>query len=154
MKAVLINEALGDILRPKHEQDIFKEAMGLSQEEKNEKFFRAVQNVQTKKIKLFLQAGADPNYESDGDYAIIRSAACGALEIVKILINAGANVNSADSEGDRAILEAAYFGYYDIVELLLKAGAKNYKDIKGNDAIYWANKGGHEDIIKLLKKYK
>ena len=48
------------------------------------------------------------------------TAANGYLDIVKLLLEKGADVNSGDNESLR---KAAMNGYSDIVDVLLKAGA-------------------------------
>ena len=43
--------------------------------------------------------------------------------MIKMLVNAGADVNARDSMGESALIWAAQFGHTDIMEILLKAGA-------------------------------
>lgn len=47
----------------------------------------------------------------------------GETEMIKMLVNAGADVNARDREGESALIWAAQFGHTDIMEILLKAGA-------------------------------
>ncbi len=55
--------------------------------------------------------------------AIGSAAAAGHTETVRILIQAGANVNLSDRSGFTPIASAAYSGYSEIVKLLIDAGA-------------------------------
>ena len=48
----------------------------------------------------------------------------GYSEIVKILIEAGTNVNVVNVDGRTALQRASFFGYSEIVKMLEKAGAK------------------------------
>ena len=69
----------------------------------------------------------------------------GHLEVVKLLIGAGADVTANDNE---AIRWVSYNGHIEIVKLLIDAGA----DVTANDneAIRWASRYGHIEIVKLL----
>ena len=46
-----------------------------------------------------------------------------SLEIARLLVNSGANVNVTDNEGSTPLHAAARSGYRDIAELLLESGA-------------------------------
>jgi ankyrin repeat protein len=63
------------------------------------------------------------NLDLDRGAAIGKAAAAGHTEIVKLLIQAGANVNLSDRSGFTPIASAAYAGYGEIVRLLIDAGA-------------------------------
>lgn len=43
----------------------------------------------------------------------------GHEDILKALINAGADVNSVDRQGRTSLIAASYMGHYEIVEILL-----------------------------------
>jgi ankyrin repeat protein len=72
-----------------------------------------VQSILATKVNLDLDRGA----------AIGKAAAAGHTQIVKLLIQAGANVNLSDRAGFTPIASAAYSGYAEIVNLLIDAGA-------------------------------
>ena len=52
-------------------------------------------------------------------------------EIVRLLVEAGANMDIADNDGDTPLHRAAIQGKDKVVSLLLEAGAE--KDIKNNN---------------------
>ena len=56
--------------------------------------------------------------------ALVAAADKGQPEIVRLLIEAGADVNAPSGYGDTALLRACRLGYSDVVEALLEAGAK------------------------------
>ena len=69
-------------------------------------------------------------------------------EIVKLLLEHGANVHTLDYW---ALRIAAYNGHTEIVKLLLEHGA----DIHARDdlALRWAARNGHTDTVELLKEW-
>src|SRR5262249_33474306 len=82
--------------------------------------------------------------DQEGDTALMLAARHGSLDIVDLLLKAGANPNLAtgiipDAANTRfgctALMSAARYGYLDIVQLLLKAGANpNLKNNRGETA--------------------
>jgi ankyrin repeat protein len=76
------------------------------------------------------------------------------IEVVKFLLEKGANVHLADNTGHTALMKAACVGHKDIVKILAGAGA--HADVKGSDgstvkACAAATKD--KDLIKLVKLY-
>ncbi len=85
-----------------------------------------------------LLSSIEVNLDLDRGDAIGSAAAAGYTEIVRILIQAGANVNLSDRSGFTPLASAAYAGYGEIVRLLIDAGA----DIQ-------ASAGGHHGYSAL-----
>jgi len=93
-----------------------------------------------------------------GGKTLIDAANGGNLEIAKLLINAGADLNATGSdttyyvEHFSALTNAAQRGYTEMVKLLLDAGA----DIKilNDKAHRMARKHGHTETLELIKDYK
>ena len=50
----------------------------------------------------------------------------GNLDCIKVLIRAGANVNSINAGGHTPLHEAAYRGYEDTIKVLLLHGANHH----------------------------
>ena len=74
------------------------------------------------------------------------------LEVVKILLDAGAKVNEENKNGDTALTLAAYYGCLPCVKEL----ARNNADIQhigwqGNTALQLAEAQGHTKIVDYLK---
>jgi len=82
-------------------------------------------NVQ--EVKTLLANGADVNFiDKFGDTALMRVSAKGNTEIMKILLDHGADVtiNQKDKFGDTALDKASKRGYEGAMKLLKAAGAK------------------------------
>ena len=85
--------------------------------------------------------------------ALYMACVRGSLNIVKHLVNKGANVNSQNDDGDCPLHEVAFNNYLDIAKLLL-----NLDDIQvdlqenyhGGTPLHSAAGKGHVDMIKLL----
>ncbi len=52
----------------------------------------------------------------------MHAARHGAISAVKILIDAGADVNVRDADGETCLMKAAFWGHIEVVELLLASG--------------------------------
>ncbi len=72
-------------------------------------------------------------------------------EIVRILIENGADVNAASIYGSTALSEAAVKGNTTIVRMLLEAGAKVDAANKwGKTPLKWATDSGHQETVEIL----
>ncbi len=102
---------------------------------------------------------------SDGMTALMRAGVRGHIEIVKMLVSAGANVNLQDSDGRTALMRAdvggltcwtafmraSRCGHTEIVKMLVLAGANvNLQDSDGRTALMRASIRGHADVVKVL----
>lgn len=75
-------------------------------------------------VLQFLQNGVSPNlYNEDGLTALHQCCIDDFEDIVKLLLEAGANVNACDSELWTPLHAAATCGHLHLVELLIKHGA-------------------------------
>lgn len=74
-------------------------------------------------LKALVQAGADVIQSVDGKQAIIHAAKEGRLENVKILIEAGANVDVQDIDQNSPLIYASIGGHVAVIECLIKANA-------------------------------
>ena len=89
--------------------------------------------------------------------ALIYACHQGQVEIVNMLINAGAPLNRVNNLGWTALLETTILGdgsekYQQIARSLVNAGAdKVIEDRNGKAALYHAKERGHEEIIKILQ---
>lgn len=85
--------------------------------------------------------------------ALLLAARSNRLNIVKLLLDHGADINTRPQDGETALHEAANSGYLYIVKLLLDRGADiNTRDRSGRTALYLASKSGERDVTELLLK--
>lgn len=122
----------------------------------------AIKDGDAAEIETLLSSGAKPNVvDSGGNVPLPLAARAGKLEIVQLLLEAGADVNSTmdgrHPDGDTvreatALLHAASRGYLDVVELLLANGADpNKVEIQeGDTPLHGAAFFDYADVIKIL----
>jgi hypothetical protein len=73
------------------------------------------------------------------------------VEIVKMLVAKGVDVNARDDDGYTAIIMAAMFGRIETVQTLLKAGARvDAHGEQGFTALQWAIWMQKEPLVRLL----
>ncbi len=89
----------------------------MTQEEANEALRNAAEDGDVDALKSALTAGAD------AQIALNRAVQVAPTECVKLLIEAGADVNTADDYGQTALYLATLFDNEECVKLLLDAGA-------------------------------
>ena len=84
---------------------------------------------------------------------IWHAAQQGHLEVVRLLIEAGADMNAKDAQyhEDTALLVAARGGHLEVVRLLVEAGADmNAANARGATALLVAAQQGHLEVVRLL----
>ena len=85
--------------------------------------------------------------------ALMASVFKNHINITKLLIDAGADVNITDPSGTSALHYAVRFGYTEQVELLIASGAdKNLLDNNDKSPLDYANQLNNNTIINLLNK--
>lgn len=120
----------------------------------------AVSNKNVAMAKLALQYGADPTLVTSiyQGSALIYATHQGQVEIVELLIAAGAPLNRVNNLGWTALLEATILGdggvaHQQIVDALLTAGADpTIQDREGRSPLDHAIARGHTALVKRLQK--
>ena len=88
------------------------------------------------------------NVHAENDYALILASMYGHPAVVKILLGAGADVHA---ENDLALRFASQYGHSEVVKILLEAGADVHAD--NDQALRWARQKGYTEVVKLLEQY-
>jgi uncharacterized protein len=142
---------------------------------------RAVKAGDAEAMQVLLAKGADPKLTTKSGVTPIMAAAglgtkeedttgrrkteAEAIAAIKLCIDAGADVNTADNQGETALHGAAQKGYDQVLQFLVDHGAKlDVKDKKGRTPLDAANglmgNGGfdgtrrdvHESTVALIHK--
>lgn len=111
-----------------------------------------------KVVQLLVAHGADVNMQvKNGSYttfALAQAAAHDNLEVVRMLLDANAEIDLRDCSNRTALSFAAMSGCSKVVDLLLEHGAKvDIADVSGRTPLWLATTSRHEDIaLKLIEK--
>ena len=97
-------------------------------------------------VERLLQRPQDPN-----GGGLVVAAKNGHLEVVRLLLEAGANKDAANRFGDTALMIAIKNGSRKVVQLLTDAGAdKDAAKGLGAAALMIAAESGHLEVVRLL----
>lgn len=106
-------------------------------------------------VRALIDLGADPNQRSRNALDNTPLHACVAIshspEIVRMLLDAGADIDAAQHGGFTALHSAAFNGSTEVVRLLLERGAN--RELQTDDAqtaADLAREKGHREIAALL----
>jgi hypothetical protein len=102
-------------------------------------------------VNMLIDAGAPVN--QSGWTPLIYAAARDRVDIAKLLIAKGANVNASADNGTTALMMAAREGYLQMLLLLLEHGADaKYVSPSGHSALGLAVSRGNKEIESMLRK--
>ena len=87
-------------------------------------------------------------------YIFRQASSSGHLEIVKLLLSHGADVNAQSSSGNTPLMYACASGHAEVVRSLLEAGA-NVEDHNenGHTPLMEAASAGHVEVAKILLEF-
>ena len=103
------------------------------------------------KVKSLLQ-DVDINKQHEDTWsALMYASSKGHMEVAKLLLKSGAQVDIQTERGESALIVASMNGHHEMVTLLLSHGAQvNMQDVEGWSALMHASLDGHVKVAKLL----
>ena len=115
--------------------------------------FLALKNDHPKCVEFLIKAGADVSENCYGMPPLLFTTEVGHNDIAKLLVQAGAAVNTGVTLDEIPLMLAASNGYTDCVQTLIEAGADvNKKDNYGYTAISCAVRNGYSECAEVLIK--
>jgi hypothetical protein len=115
---------------------------------------RAAQLGEVEAARKAIAEGADVNCIDPDDRVatpIVHAASHGHIEIVKLLLQKGADPNARNIGSNTALMLAARFGHIEVVKALIAGGADvNARDRFGDTAL--DNAREHPDIQRILQR--
>ena len=107
--------------------------------------------------RLLIDAGADLNLSSRNKLnatPLQGAAANDWINLARLYLARGANVNCRSEEGISPLSEAAANGFLDFAQLLIEKGADiNQKDDKGKTPLAYAQEFKHPEMAQLLRDH-
>ncbi|XP_064078533.1 protein fem-1 homolog C-like [Macrobrachium nipponense] len=84
--------------------------------------------------------------------ALLRSACFhGHLDIAKLLVEQGGDIETADARGVTCLMLASHYGRIEVVKYLISIGAEvNKKRLDGKSALHCSIEQGHLEVVKVL----
>ena len=121
-------------------------------------FNHAISNGDINRVKWFLAIGEDVNHMTSNGWTVLAIAAfANQIDVAKLLIEKGANVNqqlSSDQQGAYAVQAAIIKGHYNMVNYLIKEGANiNAISGTGETSLDYSIRFNYSKITDLLRKH-
>lgn len=107
-------------------------------------------------VQLFIEHGADLNQKAEignGHTALMYAAEFGHVEVGKLLLANGADINAVDNYNDPALNVAAFHGQLEFAKMLVEMGADlSVRGYANQTALGHAISRGHEDVTTFLRE--
>ena len=116
-----------------------------------EALLKSIRENDYDKVNNSIKYEVDLNRVVFGQTPLMAAAAKGYIEIMKLLISFGADVNFRNNNGETALIWAAHNGHSEAVNILIENDANlDLQDEDGETALIVASKTGQADIVKKL----
>ena len=118
-----------------------------------ETLLRSASDGDVAAVRQALNSPTDPNYvDADGWTPLFIASENGHLEVVRLLRDAGTDMDEACEDGGATPLHiASQNGHLEVVRLLCDAGADKDKACEdGSTPLYIASQNGHLEVVRLL----
>jgi len=115
-------------------------------------FFEALDFHLTPEVQALLIAGSDPNARREDLTPLMLASMAGHLDLVEMLLEAGARVDARTREGATALIGACQHDQLQVVKALVRAQADLQAALKGSGttALYWACFSGSRESTRIL----
>ncbi|HWS87900.1 MAG TPA: ankyrin repeat domain-containing protein [Pyrinomonadaceae bacterium] len=98
-------------------------------------------------------ASADERRQPGGETPLMRAAARGHLDVVRLLLDAGADPDARRADGFTPLILAVFFGHEGVVRLLVARGADAHaRTSLGTTAARWAEARGFASMAEVLRE--
>lgn len=129
-------------------------ASAVAASDQHDLMMRAIARNDVAQVKALIAGKIDPNLRKDSRASLTFmtfAAFHGWTEILQLLLDAGADMNSPDGDMQTPLMQASSHGHIRAVKLLIKAGASLNEVSKwGDTALAQAREAGHRKVAKLL----
>ena len=117
--------------------------------------FWACQEGCAESVQLLVDAGAWSGAERDGRVwvgGLGTAAEEGHVDVVRMLITMGVDVDGVDVDGDTPLCRASRSGRVDVVTALVDEGGAdvNKAGVRGETPLICAASAGKEDVVRVL----
>lgn len=115
--------------------------------------FSAAEEGNAAEVERLLTSGAsaDERVAAGGETPLMRAAARGYEEVVRVLLDAGADACARRADGFTPLILAVFFGHEGVVRLLVERGADaSARTSLGTTAAHWAEARGFASMAEVL----
>ena len=117
------------------------------------KLYIASEDNNEEKVHRILKAAEEDDInkpDNDGCTPLFRACFNGHHLVVKMLLEANANIDQAANNDDTPIYAASSNGHQDIVQTLLREGAKDLHGWRKLSILHAASRYDHHDVVKVI----
>jgi len=122
-------------------------------QQRQRSFAQATMDGRLYRMRWLHFAGANVNAQGSSNAPLFVAAGEGNQDVVRYLLDEGADLEARDSSGATALAEAAYYGHLGVVKELLLRGADINSVGRGGTALDLAASRNQTAVVDLLKHH-